>query len=119
MKNKFKLFGIIAMFAIIGISISGCSSSKRFEGTWRGEYPYYKSYGSNKVPCTLVVGEKTFEISYNETIERRVRGKGTYQISSNVASFYDEDGDLRFTATVDGPIMTVINSDGETTLTKQ
>jgi hypothetical protein len=113
MKNYFTLFGIIAFVAVIGFSMSGCSNSKQFEGTWSGN------------GWELVVGSKTFVLTTNWPSS--AKAQGTYTIKGNtITCIADENSSTRegpiLIGTVDGIIMKTRDSiwgTGEFTLTKK
>jgi len=99
MKNLIKLFGIIAIVAIIGLSIAACGDDNPFIGKWSGQ--------GLTVTCT----ETTWSTSNGLS--------GTYTPNGNTADFVQSGGGIFGTATVSGDTMTVKGTGGNYTLTKQ
>jgi hypothetical protein len=113
MKNLFKLFGIIALVAIIGFSMAACDEdddsdggSSSFVGTWTG------TMGGDymKLVCT--------DTTWTTAGSDFGTYSGNYTRSGNTASFYVSGVGVG-TATVSGNTMTGnINGSGFT-VTKQ
>jgi len=106
MKNFIKariapLFGIIAIFAVIGFSLAACENNP-FIGTW--------SDGTLTVTCT----EDTWTAVYRgQTV-----GAGTYTPNGDKADFTEPNGNIFGKATVSDDTMTVIASTGTFVLKK-
>jgi len=90
MKNLGKLFGIIAIVAIIGFSLAACNDNP-FVGKWSGE--------GLTVTCT----DDTWTAVYGG----QDAGHGTYTPNGDKADFIQAGGSTFGTATVSGDTMTV------------
>lgn len=127
MKNLFKLFGVIALAAVIGFSFSACDTgggggggntggtggsgggSNPFVGTWTG------NFGGERVSVVITNTNWTATVPSEGTLN------GTYTYSGNTATFKQGDQVVSTcTVSADGKTLTGSSFDGSRgSLTKQ
>ena len=100
MKNTIKLFAIIALLAVIGLSIAACNGDddggggNPFIGTWSGD------------GLTVTCKASTWNAAY----PGYGSWSGNYTYNGNSANFTETNGSIFGTATVSGNAMTVVSN---------
>ena len=112
MKNIVKLFGIIALVALIGFSMASCGkdddsgsggSDSSLVGTWTD--------GSLTVTCTAS--------TWNAVYTGQGSWSGSYTTNGNTATLTETNGNKFGTATISGNSMTIASTYGSFYLTKR
>jgi predicted small secreted protein len=125
MRNFIKIFGVIALMAVIGFSMAACNDDSGgggggnsgggggggnpFVGTWNG-------YDTGNDAIRLVITSSSFTVTWPNYFNPATYS-GTYTYSGNTATFIAE-GNRGGTATVSGNTMTGMIIDLGFTVTK-
>jgi len=116
MKNTIKVFGIIALVAVIGfsfaaLSLTGCSSEDDGNGNGDGSNPFIGTWkdADLTVTCTATTWKATGPGTWS----------GTYTPNGNSADFIETNGSNFGHATISGNTMTVTSTYGTFYLTKK
>jgi uncharacterized lipoprotein YehR (DUF1307 family) len=107
MKNSLKLFGIVILLMVIGLTFTACGKNN-FIGTWIGNF--------DRTTITLVMSETTWTMAEaNNWGSESISGSYTY--SGDSATLVSSTDDLNFTATLstDGNSL-IITGTGDTVI---
>jgi len=124
MKNVFKLIGIVALVAAIGVSFAACDdgnggstggtptggggggSSANVVGTWKGTYTEKISGLDLPTEMTWVFGADRTWSGSTVTFGMTITAVGTYTVSGNTVTITNTTHGATDTATVSGNTMT-------------
>jgi hypothetical protein len=110
MKDMIRLFGIIALVAVIGFSMTGCGGSNPFLGTWSGTVD-----GVN-IELTFAA-DKTATMVENNNHEYKVEFAYTYK--GTIATLNNDFHEMTATVTSKNVITVIFSGEDATgTLTK-
>jgi len=114
MKNFFKLFGIIALAAVIGFSMAACGGDDddddgggggpSFDGTWTGAYNKYDGdIITATTPVTVVIQGNNITITAGDVTESGTLGEGTETIFGYARDIVENGSSVGSATIEEGP----------------